>query len=118
MGWNKSFMQFMDSKKEIIMKKLLLILALIPLFAMGQKEHVVKEYCKATIRYGGAVYIIDSSKGKMKELTDSLGTHFKIKHDCVELFNYMSELGWEFVPYKVESSFETYLFCRNKEEGD
>jgi hypothetical protein len=54
----------------------------------------------------------------MKELTDSLGTHFKIKHDCVELFNYMSELGWEFVPYKVESSFETYLFCRNKEEGD
>lgn len=100
------------------MKKLLLILALIPLFAMGQKEYVVKEYCKATVRYGGAVYIIDSSKGKMKELKDSIGNHFKIKVDCVELFNYMSKLGWEFIPYKVESNFETYLFCRTKKEGE
>lgn len=100
------------------MKKLLLILALIPLFAMGQKEHVVKEYCKATIRYGGAVYIQTGSDSKMKELKDSIGNKFKIKYDCVELFEYMSRNGWELIPMNVDSSYETFIFCRPKKEGE
>lgn len=98
------------------MKKLLLILLLIPLFAMGQKEHIVKEYCKVSIRRAGLVYI--QTGDGLKELKDSIGNQFKVEHDCIELMNHMSYQGWELVPLKIESSFETFLFCRPKKHRE
>ena len=102
----------------IIMKKIVFILALIPLLAFAQKEHVVKEYCKVSIRHAGTVYIQKGNGEKMKELKDSVGNSVRVKYDCVELLNYMSRQGWELVPIQVNSSFETFIFCRPQKEGE
>lgn len=99
------------------MKKLLLILALIPLFAMSQKEHVVKEYC--------FIHPWKLNNAKMSTekgdsiLCDSLGNKVKFKNN-VEILNYMSKHGWELhsathTDYG-EPSF--YVMYRIKEEGE
>lgn len=105
------------------MKKLFLILAAIPLFAMGQKEHVVKEYCyvmpfKNKAKIGLA--------GKETEfIKDSLGN--EVKFDGVlSIFNYMSKNGWELHPaqprvIQTGGSLLEYLFYRPvkiNEEGE
>ena len=99
------------------MKKLLLILELIPLFAMGQKEHVVKEYCYVLYIKGKAKI---SLAGKESEyITDSIGNDMKFS-GSLSIFNYMSEQGWELHPAQPEfmrsgGSIPEYLFYRNKE---
>ena len=94
------------------MKKLLLILALIPLFAMGQKKHVVKEYCKVYLSQGKPMLQRGYTERSIV-LTDSIGNEYK-KITDTELLTIMSEKGWEFVPYKFDGNSETFLFCRPK----
>lgn len=99
------------------MKKLLLILALIPLLAMGQKEHVVKEYCY--------VYPWKISNAKITTekgdsiISDSLGN--KIKFNTLPaILNYMSKNGWELQETitNANQAVVFFVFWRIKREGE
>ena len=99
------------------MKKLLLILALIPLFAMGQKEHVVKEYCYVfpwKISYAK----IETEQGD-SIISDSIGNKIKFK-TLPAIWNYMSKRGWELheTITNENQAIAFYSFWRVKKEGE
>lgn len=99
------------------MKKLLLILALTPLFAMGQEEHVVKEYCLMTPwKLNNAK--ISTEKGD-SVLCDSIGNKIKFKNN-IEALNYMSKHGWELhsATHTDYGEPSLYILYRTKKEGE
>ena len=119
----------MDSKKEIIMKKLLLILALIPLFAMGQEKEIVKEYCLVALEESRlAIWEFKQKPRTALIMMDDAPDPFYIANrngerikfnNTIHLINYMSKQGWEFhsmrsTPSKDIAHTEC-LFWRYKE---
>lgn len=80
------------------MKKLLLILALIPLFAMGQKPY--KVYCQivGSETLSGEVKIrIDFGQDRFdnNKLVDEKGEDVKF-NSMMDAVNYISKRGWDF----------------------
>ena len=73
------------------MKKLLLILVLIPLLAFAQKEYVVKEYCMVYVDKNHAKIYTEKEE---TYITDSIGDKVKFKNQAA-ILNYMSKKGWE-----------------------
>ena len=99
------------------MKKLLLILALIPLFAMGQKEHVVKEYCYVYPWKISNAKIITEKGDSI--ISDSLGNKIKFK-TLPAILNYMSKNGWELQETitNINQAVDFYVFWRIAQEGE
>jgi hypothetical protein len=97
------------------MKKLLLILALIPLFAMGQKEHVVKEYCMVYHWKLSNARIITENGDSI--ISDKNGEKIKFK-TTPAILNYMSKEGWELhsVINRENGVFESMILYRIKKE--
>ena len=103
------------------MKKLLLILALIPLFAMGQKEHVVKEYC-FVMPIKNRYDILTEHTDGFVHITDSAGVDMKFKN-FAHFLNYMSKQGWELndaqpYAYPTNGDLKRFIFYRIKKEGE
>ena len=102
------------------MKKILWILALMPLLAFAQKEHVVKEYCSVTNAKGLNPYFEIHIENTDSILSDSCGN--KIKFNGIHgMLSYMSEKGWELFPTILCNQYgvpERYIFWREKKEGE
>ena len=94
------------------MKKLLLMLALIPVLAMGQEKEVVKEYCLVALEDSHlaiwqlkqkprqALIMMDDAPNPFY-IANSKGERIKF-NNVIHLVNYMSKQGWEL--HSIEST--------------
>lgn len=99
------------------MKKILFLLAFIPLLAFAQKEHVVKEYCMV---YTDRDYAKMYTENKEIHISDSIGNKIKFKNKAA-ILNYMSKHGWELhsVTHYETGIIDCMIFYRIKrKEGE
>lgn len=99
------------------MKKILWILALVPLLAFAQKEQFVKEYCFMRPWKLNNAEIITENGDSI--LCDSLGNKLKFKN-TLHMLNYLNKKGWTLQETTIlpSGAVNFFVLWREKKEGE